>query len=166
MYNYVEAEEALSHIKSNMCVFIHGSAATPIRLINELIKGKERLQNVELVSITLQGVDLNSQDLAGHFFINSLFVSESTRKAVNTSLGDYTPVFLSEIPLLFSRNILSIDVAIVQVSPPDSNGYCSLGTSVDIAKSAIKNAKKVIAQVNPRMPRVHEIGRASCRDRV
>jgi acyl-CoA hydrolase len=155
MYNYVSAAEALTHIESNMRVFVHGSAATPVRLVNEIIKQKDKFKNVELVSITLQGVDLNNPDLIGHFYINSLFVSEATRKAVNTKLGDYTPVFLSEIPLLFSRNILSLDVAIVQVSPPDSSGYCSLGTSVDIAKSAIKYAKKVIAQVNPRMPRVH-----------
>lgn len=152
---YVSTEEAISIIESNSRVFLHGSAATPIHLINKLIANKERWKNIELVSITLQGVDLNDSSLDGHFYINSLFVSESTRKAVNSSFGDYTPVFLSEIPLLFNRNILPIDVAIIQVSPPDSNGYCSLGTSVDIAKSAVQNAKKVIAQVNPNMPRVH-----------
>jgi acyl-CoA hydrolase len=70
-------------------------------------------------------------------------------------MGDYVPVFLSEIPLLFTRNILPLDVAIVQVSPPDVHGYCSLGTSVDIARTAVNTAKQVIAQVNPRMPRVH-----------
>ena len=87
------------------------------------------------------------------FRINSLFVSENTREAVNAGRGDYVPVFLSEIPILFRRGILPIDVALVQVSPPDKHGYCSLGTSVDIAASAVKTAKYVIAQVNPRMPR-------------
>ncbi|MDA9555358.1 4-hydroxybutyrate CoA-transferase [Pelobium sp.] len=153
--SYCSTSEALALIQSNQRVFLHGSAATPIFLINELIAQKERLKNVELVSITQQGVNMNNPDLEGHFYINSLFVSESNRKAVNSGMGDYVPVFLSEIPLLFRRNILPIDVAIVQVSPPDKHGYCSLGTSVDIARAAVETAKKVIAQVNPNMPRVH-----------
>jgi acyl-CoA hydrolase len=85
--------------------------------------------------------------------MNSLFVSENVRKAVNEGRADYVPIFLSEIPILFKRNILPIDVALMQVSPPDKHGYCSLGVSVDIASAALKNAKRVIAQVNPRMPR-------------
>ncbi len=157
-YNYKTAEEALQLVQSNQRVFLHGSAATPIHLINKLLEQKNRLQNVELVSITQQGVDLNNPDLEGHFFINSLFVSKSNREAVNSSRGDYVPVFLSEIPLLFTRNILPLDVAIVHVSPPDKHGYCSLGTSVDIARAAVDTAKVVIAQVNPNMPRVHGDG--------
>jgi acyl-CoA hydrolase len=157
-HNYISAEEALLFVKSNQRVFLHGSAATPIHLINKLIEQKSRLKNVELISITQQGVDLNSPDLEGHFFINSLFVSKSNRAAVNSTTGDYVPVFLSEIPLLFTRNILPLDVAIVQVSPPDRHGYCSLGTSVDIARAAVDTAKIVIAQVNPNMPRVHGDG--------
>ncbi len=153
-YKYKTAEEALQLVQSNQRVFLHGSAATPIYLINKLIEQKERLKNVELVSITQKGIDLNSPDLDGHFFINSLFVSEANRKAVNSKTGDYVPVFLSEIPLMFTRNILPLDVAIVHVSPPDKHGYCSLGTSVDIARAAVDTAKVVIAQVNPKMPRV------------
>lgn len=156
--NYKTAEEALQLVQSNQRVFLHGSAATPIHLINKLIEQKDRLQNVELVSITQQGIDLNSPELEGHFFINSLFVSKSNRIAVNSKIGDYVPVFLSEIPLLFTRNILPLDVAIVHVSPPDKHGYCSLGTSVDIASAAINTAKKIIAQVNPNMPRTHGDG--------
>lgn len=152
---YTSAENALSLIQSNMRVFLHGSAATPVHLINQLILQKQRLQQVELVSITQKGIDLNSPDLEGHFYINSLFVSESNRAAVNSKRGDYVPVFLSDIPRLFYQGILPIDVAIVQVSPPDKHGYCSLGTSVDIARAAVLTAKKVIAQVNPNMPRVH-----------
>lgn len=154
LYNYKTAEEALQLVKSNHRVFLHGGAATPIHLINKLLEQKNRLHNVELVSITQQGVDLNSPELEGHFFINSLFVSKSNREAVNSNRGDYVPVFLSEIPLLFTRNILPLDVAIVHVSPPDKHGYCSLGTSVDIARAAVDVAKIVIAQVNPHMPRV------------
>lgn len=152
---YASAEEAISKIQSGFRVFVHGSAATPIHLLRELIRQKDRLSEVELVSITLQGINLNDPSLEGHFYINSLFVSESTRGAVNSSRGDYVPVFLSEIPLLFKRGILPIDVAIVQVSPPDAHGYCSLGTSVDVARTALECARVVIAQVNPNMPRVH-----------
>jgi len=155
---YTSVQEAIQNIQSNTTVFLHGSAATPVRLINEMIAQKDRLHNVELISITQMGVQLNDPALAGHFFMNSLFVSESNRKAVNQGMGDYTPVFLSEIPLLFNRNILQIDIAIVSVSPPDKHGYCSLGTSVDIVKSALRSAKFVIAQVNPNMPRVHGDG--------
>jgi len=87
------------------------------------------------------------------FRMNSLFVSENVRQAVNDGRADYVPIFLSEIPILFRRNILPIDGALVQVSPPDKHGYCSLGVSVDVASTAVKTAKYVIAQVNPRMPR-------------
>lgn len=152
---YQLAEEAIKLIKSGDRVFLHGSAATPLHIVNTLIKHKSNYENVELVSITLQGVDLNQVDLEGHFYINSLFVSSSTREAVNSSRGDYVPVFLSEIPGLFKNGYLPIDVAIIHVSPPDKHGYCSLGTSVDIARTAMHCAKKVIAQVNPQMPRVH-----------
>ena len=155
---YTSVEDALQLIQSNQRIFVHGSAATPKYILNKMIAQKERLHNVELISITQNGVDFNDPTLAGHFYINSLFVSESTRKAVNSGMGDYTPVFLSEIPLLFTRGILLLDVAIVHVSPPDRHGYCSLGTSVDIALAAINTAKKVIAQVNPKMPRVHGDG--------
>jgi acyl-CoA hydrolase len=154
-YTYQPAEEAIKLIKSGDRVFLHGSAATPLHIVNTLIKHKSNYENVELVSITLQGVDLNQADLEGHFYINSLFVSSSTREAVNSSRGDYLPVFLSEIPGLFKNGYLPIEVAMIHVSPPDKHGYCSLGTSVDIARTAMNCAKKVIAQVNPQMPRVH-----------
>ncbi len=149
------AEEALQIIQSHQRIYLHGSAATPIYLINKLIEQKDRLQNVELVSISLKGVDLNSPDLEGHFYINTFFVSESNRLAVNSNRGDYVPVFLSEISQLFNKNILPLDVALIQVSPPDKHGYCSLGPSVDIARAALHASKKKIAQVNPNIPRVH-----------
>lgn len=92
------------------------------------------------------------------FFFNSLFVSAATRSVVNSHHGDYVPVFLSEIPQLFKRSILPIDVALIHVSPPDRHGYCTLGTSVDVARAAVDVAKVVIAQVNPLMPRTHGDG--------
>jgi len=152
---YVSAQEAVRHIQSHHRVFVHGSAATPITLVQALMDRKEELRNVELVSISTLGFDLNDPSLEGHFFINSLFVSESVRKAVNSNRGDYVPVFLSEIPKLFNQGFLPIDVALLHVSPPDKHGYVSLGTSVDVAKSAAFTAKIIIAQINPNMPRTH-----------
>ena len=159
MYPYVSAEEAISIIQSGDRIFFHGSAATPNFLIDELAKQSDRLHNVEMVSITQQGdIAIAKPEYEGHFFINSLFVSTPVRNAVNSSNGDFVPVFLSEIPLLFKKGILALDVAIVTVSPPDNHGYCTLGTSVDIARSAVDTAKKIIAIVNPKMPKTHGDG--------
>ncbi|GAC1595679.1 MAG: acetyl-CoA hydrolase/transferase C-terminal domain-containing protein [Ginsengibacter sp.] len=154
MEKYISGEEAVKQIKSFDKVFIHGGAATPQYLLKKLVKRADELVNVELISISTQG-DGQFADKKYHksFRINSLFVSANVRKAVNEGRGDYIPVFLSDIPQLFRRNILPLDVAIVQVSLPDKHGYCSLGVSVDIASTAIKTARYVIAQVNPRMPR-------------
>ena len=154
MYNYVTAEEALSLVQSNQRIFFHGSACTPNYLISELAKQAHRLRDVEVVSITVQGeVEIAKPEYRDSFYINSLFVSAPVREAVNSDRGDFVPVFLSEIPILFKNNILPLDVAIIQVSPPDQHGYCSLGTSVDVARSAVDSAKYVIAKVNPKMPR-------------
>lgn len=156
---WTTAAEAVKQIKSGDRVFLQGSAATPLALIRAMIARKSELKNVELLSISTLGKDVfNVPDIGEHFFINSLFVSENIRGMVNSQYGSYIPVFLSEIHRLFDNNILPIDVAFVHVSPPDKHGFCSLGTSVDIALSAIKNAKHVIAQVNPRMPRTHGDG--------
>ena len=158
-YNYVSAKEALSVIKSDTRVFIHGSMCTPTYLLNELAKEKDRLKNVELVSITLKGeVEIAKPDYRDSFHINSLFVSEPVREAVAEGRADFVPVFLSDIPDLFKNNIMELDVAIVQVSPPDKQGYVSLGVSVDIARSAVDCAKHIIALVNPKMPRTHGDG--------
>ena len=156
---YVSAEEAVKIVESGNRVFIQGSAATPSILLKALFQIKEALQNVELVSITTITNDfLKPSDLGSHFFLNSLFASNDVREVVNSEHGGYVPIFLSEIPLLFKNNILPIDVALIHVSPPDKHGCCSLGTSVDIVRSAINNAKYVIAQVNKQMPRTHGDG--------
>jgi acyl-CoA hydrolase len=156
--NYVSAKEALSVIQSNQRVFMQGSACTPLHLMRELAKESYRLQNVEMVSITVFGdIEIDKPQYKDSFHINSLFVSASVRQAVNEGRADFVPVFLSDIPDLF-KSVLRPDVAIVQVSPPDEHGYCTLGVSVDIARSAVANAKYVIAQVNPKVPRTHGDG--------
>ena len=155
----ITAEEAVKVIQSGNRVFIHGSAATPVHVLEALQQRHEELNNVELVSITTLGnINFNDPRYKDSFFINSLFVSENNRAVVNSDQGDYIPIFLSQIPQLFKKNILPLDVAIVQVSPPDAHGFCSLGTSVDIARSAVDMAPHVIAQVNARMPRTHGQG--------
>ncbi len=157
-YNYTTAENALQVIKSGDRVFVHGSACTPLLLLQELAKQKNRLENVEIVSITLQGdIEIAKPGYENSFHINSLFVSEPIRLAVKEGRADFIPAFLSDIPDMI-RTVLPIDVALVQVSPPDKHGYCSLGVSVDVARTAVNTAKYVIAQVNPQMPRTHGDG--------
>jgi acyl-CoA hydrolase len=158
-YNYVTAKEALSIIKSGQRVFIHGGVCTPTYLLQELAKETDRLKNVELVSVTLKGdVELAKPEYQSSFHFNSLFVSTPIRQAVAEGRADFVPVFLSDIPDLFKRNILALDVAIVTVSPPDKHGYCSLGVSIDIARSAVDCAKQIIAVINPNLPRTHGDG--------
>ena len=156
---YVSPKEALSVIQSNQRVYIHGSAHTPTFLLKHLALEATRLKNVEVVSLSVYGdLSIDKPEFKDSFLLNSLFVSGSLRNAVKEGYADYVPVFLSEIPELFKQNILPIDVAIVQVSPPDLHGYCSLGVSVDIARSAVNTAKLLIAQVNPNAPRTHGDG--------
>ncbi len=156
---YIGAEEAVRSIKSGDRVFIHGSAATPVHLVKALQQRHWELSNVEFISITTLGdIDFNNPTHHNSFFFNSLFVSANTRSVVNSDFGDYVPIFLSQIPQLIKSSKLPVDVALVQLSPPDSHGYCSLGTSVDIARAAVDSAKIVIALINPRMPRTHGDG--------
>jgi len=156
MTKYITGEEAVKQIASRNRVFIHGGAATPHHLLRKLVERAEELYDVELISISQQGEAIfNDPKYKSSFRLNSLFVSQNVREMVNDGRGDYIPVFLSEIPNLFRRNILPLDVALIQVSPPDKHGYCSLGVSVDVVSTAIKCARHVIAQVNPRMPRTH-----------
>lgn len=155
MEKYVSAAEAVQLVNSGERVFIHGSAATPLVLVNALLKRAGTIRDVELTAISTYGhIDWRHPEVLDSFYFNSLFVSENIREWVNSDRGGYIPVFLSEIPQLFDRGILPVDVALVQVSPPDEHGYCTLGTSVDAALSAVRNAKKVIAHVNPLMPRI------------
>lgn len=159
MINYVSPEEAISVIQSGNRVFSHGSACTPNILLDEMAQQAARLRNVEMVSITQQGkVEIAKPEYKDSFYINSLFTSTPVRDAVNSDRGDFIPIFLSEIPTLFKNGALPLDVALVTVSPPDKHGYCTLGTSVDVARSAVDTAKTIIAVVNPKMPRTHGDG--------
>jgi len=157
--NLVTALEAVSHVKSGNRVFFQGAAMTPNVLIDALCERYQELKNVEIFQIHTEGKALYSKAPYNESFrINSCFVSGNVRQAVNSGNGDYIPIFLSEIHLLIRKNILPIDVAFIQVSPPDKHGYCSLGVSVDITLPAVQTAKKVIAQINPRVPRTHGDG--------
>jgi acyl-CoA hydrolase len=157
-FQYTTAQKALQLIQSGQRVFVQGSAATPVYLLNELAKEKDRLNNTEIVSITLQGdLEIAKPGYEKSFHINSWFVSEPIRSAVNEGRADFIPAFLSDIPDMM-RSVLPVDVALIHVSAPDIHGYCSLGTSVDVARTAVNCAKIIIAQVNPQMPRTHGDG--------
>ncbi len=156
---YITANDAVKFVEPGNRVFIHGGAATPSHLVKALQNRHQELHGVELVSITTLGdVNFDRPEHRKSFFLNSLFVSAATRAVANSEDGDYVPIFLSQIPQLFRKNILPIDVALIQVSPPDAHGFCSLGTSVDIARAAVETARYVVAQVNPLMPRTHGDG--------
>lgn len=158
-FSYVSLEDAVNIIQPGHRVFVHGSACTPLPVLHEMARQHERLKGVEIVSITFRGdIMIDRPEYYDSFKINSLFVSASVRKAVNEGRADFIPVFLSDIPDLFKRKLLELDVAIVQVSPPDVHGYCSLSLSIDIARSAVDSAKYIIALVNPRLPRTHGDG--------
>jgi acyl-CoA hydrolase len=155
----VSLEQAASVVKSGNRVFVQGAAMTPNTLINAICENYRELSNVEVISIHTDGpVNFAIPPYNQAFKINSCFVGSNVRKAVNTNQGDYIPIFLSEIHQLFRRKLLPLDVAVVQVSPPDKHGYCSLGVSVDITLPAVQHAKKVIAQLNPQVPRTHGDG--------
>ncbi|RYY62583.1 MAG: acetyl-CoA hydrolase/transferase family protein [Chitinophagaceae bacterium] len=156
---YKTAADAIGKIKSGDRVFIQGSAATPSVLVRALMENKANLRDIELISITTIGDGLfDVPGFGKHFFMNSMFVSANVRNLVNTGQGGYIPVFLSEIHELFENSLVLPDVALIQVSPPDKHGYCSMGTSIDITRSAVSHSPWTIAQVNPRMPRTHGDG--------
>lgn len=146
--------QAIASIKNGDRVFVHGSAATPNALLGALLDRAGELRGIDLVAIsTLGEINWNRPEVRDNYTLSSLFVSANVREWVDAEGGDYIPVFLSEIPALFREGRLPLDAALLQVSPPDAHGYCSLGTSVDAALTAAQQAKVLIAQINPRMPR-------------
>ncbi|MDM8521452.1 acetyl-CoA hydrolase/transferase C-terminal domain-containing protein [Anaerolineales bacterium HSG6] len=155
----VSAEEAVKIIVSGDRVFIHSIAAAPLQLIQAMTNRAEELHDVEIIHLHTEGpAPYVEQEYKGSFRVNALFVGPNVRQAINDGRGDYIPVFLSEIPNLFRRKILPLDIALIQVSPPDKHGFCSLGVSVDATWAALQAARHVVAQVNPNMPRTHGDG--------
>ena len=154
MAKKVTAADAVAVVRSGDRVFVHGVAAVPYALIDALVRRADELRDVELVHLHTEGdAPYSKPEFADSFRVNAFFVGGNVRRAVNEGRGDYIPVFLSEIPALFLKGVLPLDVALLHVSPPDIHGFCSLGVSVDIARAAAASAKVVIAQVNPHMPR-------------
>ena len=155
----VTAEEAVAIIKSGDRVFIHSAAAAPQQLIKAMTARAPELRSVEIVHLHTEGeAPYAKPDLAESFRTNCLFIGPNVREAVASGEADYIPVFLSEVPALFYKKILPVNVALIQVSPPDRHGFCSLGVSVDVSRAAVHMAEKVVAQVNPHMPRTHGDG--------
>ncbi|ELV7523835.1 acetyl-CoA hydrolase/transferase family protein [Flavobacterium psychrophilum] len=154
MGKYVSAQEAVKIIKSNDRIYVQAAAATPTVLTKALTERASELKNVEVCHLHTEGeAAYANPELSESFHVNSFFIGKNVRHTLVAGNGSYTPVFLSELPYLFRKNVVPLDVVFIHVSPPDIHGYCSLGVSVEATLAAIENAKTVIAQVNPKMPR-------------
>ncbi|MFT5367334.1 MAG: acyl-CoA hydrolase/GNAT superfamily N-acetyltransferase [Candidatus Latescibacterota bacterium] len=150
----VTAEEGVSHVRRGQRVFIGSGAAEPQALVTALAARGADLADNQLIHIRSLGVaPYTESKFSDKFRYNTFFIGDNVRSAVSAGLADYTPIFLSEVPRLFRTGKAPIDVALIQVTPPDVHGYCSYGVSVDIVKAAAETARLVIAEVNPQMPR-------------
>jgi acetyl-CoA hydrolase len=148
------AEDAVRRITSGMRVYLTGNCSVPQTLLAALVRRAPELWDVEIAQVlTIGPADYVGPEMAGHLRVNTLFISDNVRAAVNEGRADFTPVFLSEVPRLFKSGVLSVDVAMVHVSPPDEHGFCSFGIEVGMTKPIAQCAKVVIAEMNPRMPR-------------
>ena len=157
---YVTAEEALSIVRSGHRVYLHEVAMTPLVLIDALCQRAKSLEAIETVSLHTEGPAPHvSPEMEGHIRHNALFAGSNVRAAINEGRADYTPVFLSQIPELIREGRMPIDVALLQVSPPDRHGFCRLGMSIACARVAAETATYVIGQVNPRVP--HTMGNSA-----
>ena len=150
------ARDALRCVQSGMRVYIHPGCAEPEVMVEALIERAPAVRDVEIVHLlTLGRADYIAPEMAGHFRHNAMFIGGNVREAVNDGRADYTPILLSEIEELFESGQMPIDVALIQVSPPDAHGFCSFGVGVDTTLTAAKSARFVIAQVNDQMPRTY-----------
>jgi len=148
------AAAAMELIKPGNTVFIGTGCGQPQHLVNALVEYSGHIYDAHIVHLlTMGSAPYADEKFRERFKMNTFFIGENVRDALRKGIGDYTPIFLSEIPSEFESGRIPIDVALISVTPPDVNGLCSLGVSVDIVKSAAANAKYVIAQVNNRMPR-------------
>ncbi len=151
--NIMTAQEAVKLIKSGDRVLIQGGSATPQSLVKAMVERAPELKGVEVVHLHTEGeCGYTAKELSGSFHTNAFFIGGNIRKMVGVT-ADYIPIFLSDIPSLFRQGYMELDVVLVNVSPPDKHGFCSLGVSVDIVISAVEKGKKIIAQINTRMPR-------------
>ena len=151
----VSPEDAVNHIKSGMKVFIHRAAATPTPLLKALSNRRD-LEDVRLYHLHVSGdIPFADPGQEGRFFSTSLFVGPALRKPVEEGRADFMPIFLADIPRLFTSRAIPLHAAIIQLSPPDRHGLCTLGTSVDAAKAAADSAPLLIAEINDQMPRTH-----------
>src|SRR5918994_1981499 len=150
----VSPDEAVAGIRSRDRLFVHGGAATPSVLLDALVQRAADLTGVDVVHFHTEGPAPHLKpEMAGHFRHRALFIGANARDAVNEGRADYVPVFLSDVPELFVTGVLPLDAVLINVTPPDAHGYCSLGTSVDAALAATRSARTVIAQLNRSVPR-------------
>src|SRR6478752_5763430 len=150
------ADEALGYVKSGMRVYIQPGCAEPETLVEALMRRAPDLFDVEIVHMMTMGcAPYVAPEMAGHFRHNAMFIGGNVREAINDGRADYTPIYLSEIEALFESGAMPIDVALIEVSPPDSHGFCSFGIGVDTTLTAAKCARYVVAQVNEHMPRTY-----------
>lgn len=150
----VTAEQAASKIQSGNRVFLTGNCSVPQKVLAALVEHAPNLENVEICqALTVGPADYVNPEMEGHLRVNTMFISANVRKAVQAGRADFTPVLLSEFPLLFRRKIIPLDVALIHLSPPDEHGFCSLGIEVGLTKSAAESARIIIAEVNQQMPR-------------
>jgi acetyl-CoA hydrolase len=148
------ADEAVRVIKSGDRIFLTGNASVPLQLLSALVKRAPELENVEICHpLANYPAEYVAPGMERHIRVNAMFISANNRKAVNEGRADFTPVMLSEFPLLFKNGHLPLDVAFIHVSPPDQHGFCSMGAESGLTISAAEVAKIVIAQVNEQMPR-------------
>ncbi|MEJ2188779.1 MAG: acetyl-CoA hydrolase/transferase C-terminal domain-containing protein [Acidobacteriota bacterium] len=148
------AADAVTEVRSGDRVWIHPGCNTPKLLIDAMVARAPELEDVEIVHIlTLAPAPYADKEMAGHFRHRSLFTGANVRQAVNEGRADFVPIHLHDVPALITRGILSIDVALIHISPPDEHGFCSFGVGVDATKTAVEHARTVIAMVNRQMPR-------------
>ena len=150
----VTAKDAVKAVKSGDRIFLTGNVSVPNKILSALVDRAPELKNVEInQALTVGSADYVSLEMEGHLRVNTMFISHNTRQAVQEGRADFTPVLLSEFPLLFKNKVLPVNVAFVHLSPPDQHGYCSFGVEVGLSKSAAESAEIIIAEVNEQMPR-------------
>jgi 4-hydroxybutyrate CoA-transferase len=148
------AENAIKMIQSGMRVFLTGNCSVPKVVLKALVERAPQIENVEIMQVlTIGDADYVKPGMEKHLRVNTLFISENVRGAVNDGRADFTPVHLSQIPRLFAEEVIPLDAALIQVSPPDEHGFCSFGVEVGVTKTAAQNASILIAEINPNMPR-------------